>query len=381
MVLAALLLEVGPAAAEEGYTLRGYDARLQQGIDLIYGLRFGEAERHFAAIIAAEPDNPLGYFLRAMVAWWQVLIDLDSQEHDARFYALLEECIRVCDRRLEKDPLDFDAILCKGGAIGFRGRLRGDRGEYLKAAGDGLRCLPLLEKSRKLEPTNKDILFGQGLYNYFAQVMPERHPILRPVMVFLPEGDRQLGLAQLKEVARQGMYARSEAAYFLAQIYRVFEDNKLAALHYLEELYERYPDNALFHRYTARTLADLGRWERAVALYEEYVRRSEKGQAGYHVHGRLEAHYYLGKHGFFKRRYAEAERQFAAVDSLGRDGQRARDQAYVALANLYLGMAHDAQGRRSEAVARYQRVLSLPAQGDSRELAGKYLREPYRDAE
>ena len=58
----------------------------------------------------------------------------------------------------------------------------GDRGQYLRAAGDGLKCLPLLNKSRSMEPTNKDILFGQGIYNYFAEVMPRQHQWLRLMM-------------------------------------------------------------------------------------------------------------------------------------------------------------------------------------------------------
>ena len=155
--------------------MRGFDARIQRGIDLTYNLRFEEAERHFQTIVAAEPDNPLGYFFRAMVSWWRILLDLADKTYDAEFHARLQQCIEVCDRRLAKDPMDFDAILFKGGAIGFRGRLYGDREQYVRAARDGLRCLPLLKKSRQLEPTNKDILFGQGLYHYFAEVMPQRH--------------------------------------------------------------------------------------------------------------------------------------------------------------------------------------------------------------
>ena len=86
-------------------------------------------------MIEADPENPLGHFFLAMVTWWRVLIDLDDTAHDEVFYDLLQRCIEVCDRRLERDPDDFDAILFKAGAIGFRGRLRGDRGQYLRAAG------------------------------------------------------------------------------------------------------------------------------------------------------------------------------------------------------------------------------------------------------
>ena len=358
------------------YTMRGFDPRIQRNVDLIYNLRFAEAERQFKAVIEAEPDNPLGYFFLAMVDWWRVLIDLDDETHDEVFYARLHECIEVCDRRLEKDPMNFEAILFKGGAIGFRGRLRGDRSQYLRAARDGLRSLPLLQKSRQLEPTNKDILFGQGIYHYFAEAMPERYPAIRPIMFFLPDGDRELGLRQLEQVAREGVYARTEAIYFLAQIYRVFEQDKPRALPYFEELYARYPANALFHRYTARLQVELGRWHLGVPLYEEYLRRAQVGQTGYHRYGRLEAHFYLGKYEFLKRRYGEAAAHFAATDSLSAFSGRQHDQAYRALANLFLGQAYDLQGRRSEAVMCYEQVRKLPDYAESHARAARLLRVP-----
>ncbi|MCY3664904.1 MAG: hypothetical protein OXH81_04530, partial [Gemmatimonadetes bacterium] len=82
-----------PAWSEDSaYTMRGFDARIQRGIDLIYNLRFAEAERHFQDIVATEPDNPLGYFFRAMVSWWRILIDLADKTHDAEFHARLKQC-------------------------------------------------------------------------------------------------------------------------------------------------------------------------------------------------------------------------------------------------------------------------------------------------
>ena len=283
LTAAALLLSppgAAPAEPPPTLTMRVYDERVQRGVDLIYNLRFEEADRYFDELVASYPDNPLGYFFRAMVAWWRVLIDLDDTSHDEAFYRRIDECIEICDARLGIDPDDFDAILFKGGAIGFRGRLRGDRRQMLRAAQDGLRSLPLLERSRKMEPTNKDILFGQGIYNYFRDVIPQKYPIVRAVTWMLKDGDRETGLRQLREVAAEGRYAKAEAKYFLAQIYRLFEEDEAAALPYLEELRSRYPPNSIFHRYTARTYASLNRWDRALPLYREVVERSEAGARG-----------------------------------------------------------------------------------------------------
>ncbi|HCV26255.1 MAG TPA: hypothetical protein QF604_01845 [Candidatus Latescibacteria bacterium] len=373
----------GPAVAQSGpLTMRGeQDTRIQQGIDLIYQLQLDEAALYFEQIIDADPDNPLGHFFRAMVGWWRVLIDLEDTRHDEEFYRLLQACIDVCDRRLEVDPDDFDAILFKGGAIGFRGRLRGDRGQFVRAARDGLRCLPLLDKSRSLEPTNKDILFGQGIYNYFAEVIPKRYPIVRPVMLFLHKGDRQLGLTQLRDVAEGGRYARAEARYFLAQIHKVFEVDHLRALPYLEDLHHQYPDNALFHRYRARTLVTIGRWGEGVAQYEQVVERSRRAAPGYHTRGLIEALFYIGKDAYRRRDDAMVIDSMTQVEvlsvSLGEDLETQAARGYTSLANLYWGMVLDMAGHRSEAMERYDRVLRLPAQGKSHTLARRYRLDPF----
>jgi tetratricopeptide (TPR) repeat protein len=364
-----------------GLTMRGgADPRIQLGIDLIYQLRFAAADEHFTELIAAAPADPAGHFFLAMVGWWRVLIDLDDRTHDDQLYALLQRCIDVCDRRLQEDPDDLDAVLFKGGAVGFRGRLRGDRHEFVRAARDALRSLPLLKKSRQLEPSNKDILFGQGIYNYFAEVIPERHRVVRPIMLFLADGDRELGLQQLEEVAREGRYARAEALYFLAQIYRMFEDDNTRALPYLVELHEMYPTNALFHRYRARTLVALGRWVEGIAQYEEISRRSRAGQVGYHARGHVESLYYIGKNAFRHRRRDTAVRSFAAADSLvGTLGADPGDatMGYAALVLLYLGMTYDELGQHDEAARCFSRVLELPAHGTSHELARRYRAAPF----
>ncbi|MFH1567522.1 MAG: tetratricopeptide repeat protein [Gemmatimonadota bacterium] len=371
-----------PPPAAEPLTARGYDQRVQDGIDLIYRLRFAEADAHFARFMAAEPDNPLGYFFYAMVDWWRVLVDLEDHSHDEAFYRRVARCIEVCDRRLEAEPDNFDAILFKGGAIGFRGRLRGDRAQYLGAAHDGLACLPLLKRSRLMEPTNKDILFGQGIYNYFRVVIPQRYPVVQAVTWMLEAGDRDLGLRQLEEVAREGQYARAEALYFLAQIHRLFENDPGTALRYLEQLHERYPENALFHRYRARALVDLGRWDQGMALYRDAIRRAEQGQPGYHLRGHIESLYYVGKGAFMRGRYAEVVEVMSAADRLSAglegDAEARNLRGYVPLAKLYLGMALDALGRRAEARAQYARVLDLPRFGSSHNLARKYLEQAYQ---
>jgi hypothetical protein len=362
-------------------SIRHQDPRVQEGIDLIYRLQLEDAERHFGHLIDTYPDHPLGYFFLAMTSWWWVLIDLDDHRHDEVFYARLQDCIDVCDARLKLDEDDFDAVFFKGGAIGFRGRLRGDRDQFLRAARDGLRCLPLLKRSRQLSPDNKDVLFGQGLYDYFADVMPRKYPVIRHLAWLLVRGDRERGLQRLQEAASNGQYARTEAQFLLAQIYRLFEDDPQRALTYLVVLRQKYPENALFHRYSARTLAEAGSWNHAVPLYREVIENAHAGTRGYHLRAQIEARFYLGKSAFLRRELTEAQTHLSIADSLsltlGPDLRRQSVRKYVTMANLYLGMTRDDLGQRDSALARYTRVRQLPDHGDSHKWARKFQRQAY----
>lgn len=366
-------------AQTDTYTVRSYDPRIQHGIDLVYNLQFESADRYFEEIIIADPENPLGYFFLAMVTWWRVLIDLENRSHDQVFYKLLDQCIAVCDRRLKSSPRDFDAVLFKAGSIGFRGRLRGNRGQYLRAARDGLKCMPLLKTSQELEPENKDILFGQGIYNYFIEVIPREYPVVRPITWLLPKGKREIGLEQLRQVAAEGRYAATEALYFLAQIHRLFELDKQTSLRYIEQLHERYPQNSIFHRSTARNRVETGRWSQGAAAYRDVLRRSETGQVGYHIYGEVEARYYLGQHAWLRRRYEEAVSQLEKAEQLAASQSRKSMRKYRTLCLLLMGKIDDIRGERQQALERYAQVRSLPNYGTSHKQANRYSEDPYQE--
>ena len=61
------------------------------------------------------------------------------------FYDKIEETVDFCDEILDNDPNNIDALFFKGGAIGFRGRLRVMRESWFKAADDGREALPIVE--------------------------------------------------------------------------------------------------------------------------------------------------------------------------------------------------------------------------------------------
>src|SRR5690606_4198606 len=77
-----------------------FDSLVTVGIKQIYNIKFPEAEKTFRQVIADYPDHPAGRFFLAMIDWWRILINLDSEEYDELFYQKLEDVIYQCDQIL-----------------------------------------------------------------------------------------------------------------------------------------------------------------------------------------------------------------------------------------------------------------------------------------
>ncbi|MCX8010481.1 MAG: hypothetical protein N3A61_04960, partial [Ignavibacteria bacterium] len=192
-------------------TLNKLEREITRGIDLIYNIKFDSAEVIFKNIMAEYPENPAGRFFLAMVEWWRILLEINDESRDQHFYEMLEDVIYHCDEILKKNKQDVNAIFFKGGSIGFRGRLRAYRDSWIKAADDGREALPLVRLAHSIDPHNKDVYLGLGIYNYYASVVPDRFPYLKPLMVFFPSGDKNKGIEQLEETWKKGKYASTEA--------------------------------------------------------------------------------------------------------------------------------------------------------------------------
>ncbi|HLX11467.1 MAG TPA: hypothetical protein VKS81_01515, partial [Bacteroidota bacterium] len=191
------------------------EAKIHRGIQQVYNLSFDSAKVNFNEIIRQYPDHPEGYFFLGMVGWWNIMIDLDNEANDPKFLSSMERVIAICDKRLDKNDTDLAGLFFKGGALGFEGRLYANREDWLKAAGAGKSAMDLVMKADKLSPNNHDIELGLGIYNYYASVIPDQYPIVKPFMLLFPAGDKQKGIAQLYDVVHQAKYASEEGSYFL----------------------------------------------------------------------------------------------------------------------------------------------------------------------
>jgi tetratricopeptide (TPR) repeat protein len=357
-----------------------FDSLASQGIKQIYGMQFTQAENTFRRLISDYPDHPAGRFFLAMIDWWKILVDADVESYDDLFFQKLEDVIYQCDDLLKKNPDNVDALFFKGGAIGFRGRLRAFRESWIKAADDGREALPIVERASKLDPNNLDVQLGFGIYNYYASVIPDEFPLLKPLMIFFPKGDKQKGIEQLTNTAMNGKYAKYEARYFLMTLYFSYENDAYRAGEFAKMLNTDFPDNPVFERWMGRIAARKGDNVTCASIFQDVLNKAGKNYFGYNNYkAEREAYYYIGVEARNEKKLDSAKIDFEKCAEISRLADNKEESGFLINSLLYLGMINDVQGNREKAKDYYNKLLDMKEYGNSHTLAKQYLDNPCKE--
>ncbi len=355
------------------------DSLLRAGLKYVYGVKFDSARACFERVIQKYPNFPAGYFLDAMVEWQKIRIFRGETKYDEAFLRKIDKVIEVCERRLDSNQFDIAALFFLGGAYGYRGRFYAKRGNYFKVAFDGKKGFDILKKCWRLAPTNRDIMLGTGIYNYFSVAFAEKYPILKPVVKLFPKGDKSLGIKQLISASKYSRYSKIEAKDALLQIYYEFEKNYDKAYQIAKELFETFPTNPYYHRYYGRCLVIKGYpfGQEALKQWKEILRRCVVRATGYDELTAREALYYIGYEYYRFREYEKARKYFERCDALSRRIDKDEPSGFLIKTNLYLGKIYDALGNRSLAAKKYRQLLKWRDYDRSRYYAKKYLQKPF----
>ncbi len=350
----------------------------RRGVELLYNMQFEEANAIFGEISRRYPDHPIAPFLKGLNIWWNhIMLNLPDPSHDEAFFAAMDEVIARCETLLDDDPAHLDALFLRGAALGFRARLHSNRENWLKAVMDGRRAIGDVREVGQLAPQNPDYVFGKGMYDYYAAIIPENYSFAKAVMFFLPDGNRDRGLEQLRRAAQDGDFIQTEANYFLLQINYLYETDYANSRQYVTWLRERHPNNPYFHSYEGRVYVRWGRWDRAAQIYRDVLARYQQQATGYNRFFAQQALYFLARERMRYEAYDEALDYLVKLEALS--ASSADGDPYKALGRLRQGMAYDALGKRDAAVQRYREVLAMADVNGSHDRAERYLDTPYEE--
>lgn len=275
---------------------------ITEAMNLLYDFKFPEADSAFRVFRDRYKNHPLPYFLLGYSQYWRTQPNEDITDFDPKFYAYMDTVIDLSEKIYSKDKKNFEAIFFLTAAHAFNGRRQSDNKEWRRATVSGSKALNYLELSREFNELSPEFLLGEGLFNYFAEWIPENYKAFKPVMWFFPKGNKQKGIQFLKQCAENAFYTRTEAQHYLIKIYLYEEKKDSEALPIAQYLHQLYPNNPVFHRLYARTLFALGRYTECQTVSEGILTQIQNGRYGYEAISGRYASFFLGWINRYKNR-------------------------------------------------------------------------------
>lgn len=347
-------VEVLPAAAKiKGMLLLDKDLQyeLEGAVDNMYNFKYARAEKQFKSIRRRYPDHPLPYFLMGLSQWWKIVpTNIQTLKYDDLFFAYMDTTIQKAEAMYDRDENNVEAAFFLAASYGFTARLHSERSNWRKATVASKRSLDFLEKAKAGNGLSPEFLFGEALFNYYSVWIPDNYPMLRPVLVFFPNGDKRLGLKQLSYVSKTGFYTGTESKFFLMKILANEEKQMHEALEVAEDLALKYPDNAYFQRFYARLLFVNGHFTKAERVSEEILSKLEQQMPGYEpVSGRYASYIlaYINQH---KYRDFDKAKGYYKNAIMYAEMTNERDSGYFV--NSYLNLARIAKQQKDKAAAK-----------------------------
>ena len=350
----------GPVDSASDLLLKNRYVQIEatQAMHDMYNFNFDRAERQYNYLKKQYGWHPLPYFLLGLNKWWQLMPYGENEtEWDEPFLAYMDTA-EVLAKRLYEEVNEIEGAFFLAAVYAFKGRLLSDRGRYTKAAIAGKNSLKFLGVTRGNADFSPEILFGDGLFNYYAVWIRENYRMLRPLMAFFPDGDKELGIEQLRETARNAFYARTEAQYYLMRIMYAEEGDLPGAIQIAKYLHEQYPNNAYFHRYYTRLIYQAGRYNDAVEESLEIINRIDLGEPGYEYNSGRYAGFFLG-HIYELRQELELAKKYYGYAIEYGELSNAEDKGYYIFSWVHLGRIAAKEEDYETAIRYFKKVKKI----------------------
>ncbi|WKV13383.1 tetratricopeptide repeat protein [Marivirga harenae] len=324
-------------------------------VNAIYNAEHEKVEKDFRWLRYRFPNHPLPYFLYGLNEWWKILPEPSHYPNNEKMIAYLDTAQFYAEFMKERDEDNMEATFFLAAIHGFKGRFYSENQSWTKAAFEARDALNYMEESKGNKNLSPEFLFGDALYNYYVEWVPEHYPILRPVLRFFDDGDKELGVEQLTKVAQNAFYTRTEAQYFLMRIWALDEGELRKGLQLSEYLHETYPQNAYFHRFYARLLYTAGRIQDSERECLEIFANIDSARTGYGGTSGRYAGFFLGQIYERQAKLDEAkkyyERAMISSESVGEE-----EAGYYLFSIYHLGLIAEKQGEVELAEEYYKKT-------------------------
>ena len=353
-------VDVLPNTDTKGWLLLDKDIQLELdgAVQNLYNFKYDKAEKQFRSLRRRYPHHPMPYFLLGLSTWWKIMpTNFQTKQYDKIFFAYMDTANTYSEQLAKADPRNYEAYFFLSAANGFDARLNAERHNWRKATVSSKRSLNYLQKSREANGLSPEFLFGEALFNYYAVWIPENYPLLKPVLLFFPKGDKKLGLDQLRTVAANGFYTGVEAKVFLMRILHNEEHQTAAAFPVAQGLARKYPDNGYFERFYAYLCFDQAQFAECERVSRDILDKINTGMPGYEASSGRYASYFLAYLMQFKYKDLAKAKDFYQRCIVFAESNGETEGGFYLFANASLAKLAD-QANDAAAARRYYTVVA-----------------------
>ena len=209
--------------------------------DHIYNAKPDSANFYIKKVEKILPEHPVVPLMKAMTLLWANIPTI-SEALFTEIETQLDSAIYLA-RKYDSDLKNPEMMFFAMSAHGLLAEYYADQGYMVKAVGEANRAYGLLRRGFDLVEEHPEFLFTTGLYNYFREKYPEKHPLYKPLLWFFKSGDMDKGLRQLEMATTKSFLTKVEAYVYLSYIYLRYEYEPKKAQEYLSRLCTMYPNN------------------------------------------------------------------------------------------------------------------------------------------
>ena len=214
-----------------------------KGLDYCYNFKWGKADEEFQKLIDKYPDDIRGYHYKSTISLWYYLSSKSPDDYQ-NFVRYSDLALEKGTKQLDSDPNNELILYTLGSSYSSRAIVFAKAESYLNAAWASKKSESYLNDALKINPKRADACLGLGLYNFAVGQIPSGFKWALSLAGI--KGNKELGIQYLKKAANEGYLSKTEASYYLSQIYSEAVNNYDMAANYLKPLIKKYPDNLLF---------------------------------------------------------------------------------------------------------------------------------------
>lgn len=242
--------------------------RVDSCLRYTYSFSFQKANLFQRELAGETPDHPAPYFLEALIVYWENFPLTPEDKASEMFVELMDRTVEIAEKYIENDSTHLEGVFFDLFGRAFTAMFWADNGKEGKVAPDLRTMFRHTKEGFELKEKFNEFYFSTGLYNYYIEAYPEAHPVYKPLVAFMQEGDKKLGLQQLNYAIHNTVFLKVESILFMSLIQLKYEKDLNSAAIFAERLFREYSKNIFYQGHLVTILLHQHRYQRAQEILE-----------------------------------------------------------------------------------------------------------------